>query len=79
MIIENNLKRGKVGKFFNNKYKPPISNSDAPDEAYADGAIAQEAIRLIDRLSSSENPFSCCWFQKASFTFFSSEKVFQLI
>ena len=46
-----------VGKFFKNKYKPPVSNSNAPDQAYTDGAIAEEAIRLIDRLSSDKNPF----------------------
>ena len=57
MIVENNLKRGNAGKFFKNKYKPPVSNSDAPDQAYTDGAIAEEAIRLIDRLSSVKNPF----------------------
>ena len=79
IIVENNLKRGKVGKFFNNKYKPPISNSNAPDEAYADGAIAQEAIRLIDRLSSSKNPFFLAvGFKRPHLPFSAPKKYFNL-
>ena len=79
MIVENNLRRGKVGKFFNNKYKPPISNSNAPDEAYADGAIAQEAIRLINRLSSSEKPFFLAvGFKRPHLPFSAPKKYFNL-
>ena len=79
MIAENNLKRGKAANFFNNNYKPPISNSDAPDEAYTDGAIAEEAIRLIDRLSSSENPFFLAvGFKRPHLPFSAPKKYFNL-
>ena len=79
MIVENNLKRGKVGQFFNNKYKPPVSNSNAPDEAYVDGAIAEEAIRLIDRLSSDKNPFFLAvGFKRPHLPFSAPKKYFDL-
>ena len=40
-----------------NSFKPPVSSSPAPDEAYADGAIAAEAVRMIDELSQNTKPF----------------------
>jgi arylsulfatase A-like enzyme/GH35 family endo-1,4-beta-xylanase len=40
-----------------NSFKPPVSSSSAPDEAYADGAIAMEAVKMIDELSQTSKPF----------------------
>ena len=56
MIVKNNLKKGNIGRFFKNKYNLlfPIVMLLIK---YTDGAIAEEAIRLIDRLSSDKNPF----------------------
>lgn len=45
-------------KYVTQFYKPPVSKSNAPDDAYTDGAIANHAIELIDRLSKQdEKPF----------------------
>ena len=57
IIKKNNLKPGKVGEFLKKSFRPPFSSSPAPDEAYADGAIAAEAVRMIDDLSQNTKPF----------------------
>ena len=53
----NNVKSSQAAKALKDKYKPPVSSSPAPDEAYADGAIAAEALRMIDDLSQNKEPF----------------------
>ncbi len=46
------------GKYVRKRYKPPFEMSDAPDEAYMDGAIARKGIELIDRVSKDPSkPF----------------------
>lgn len=54
---QNNIKRGNLSQALKGKYKPPVSASPAPDEAYTDGAIAVEAIRMINKLSENNKPF----------------------
>ena len=79
MIVENNLKRGRVGQFFNNKYKPPVSNSEAPDNAYTDGAIAEEATRMIEKLSKGNKPFFLAvGFKRPHLPFSAPKKYFDL-
>ena len=56
-LKENNIKNSQAAKALKGKYKPPVSSSPAPDEAYADGAIAAQALRMIDDLSQNAKPF----------------------
>ena len=57
IIKKNNLKPRQAGEFIKTVYRPPFSSSPAPDEAYVDGAIAAEAVRMIDGLSQKSKPF----------------------
>ena len=56
-LKENNIKSSQAAKALKGKYKPPVSSSPAPDEAYVDGAIAAQALRMIDDLSQNSKPF----------------------
>ena len=58
-IKKNGLSRnGNLSEALKNKYKPPVSFSDKPDQAYADGIIAAKAVDMIDDLSKdSKSPF----------------------
>ena len=56
-LKDNNIKNSQAAKALKGKYKPPVSSSPAPDEAYADGAIAAQALRMIDDLSQNAKPF----------------------
>ena len=57
-IVKNkNIPPSKVGDFLKTIFRPPFSSSPAPDEAYPDGAIAAEALRMIDNLSNKGKPF----------------------
>ena len=56
-LKENNIKNSQAAKALKGKYKPPVSSSPAPDEAYVDGAIAAQALRMIDDLSQKAKPF----------------------
>jgi len=38
-------------------YKPPYEISNAPDEAYTDGAIAKKGLELLDVVSKQDKPF----------------------
>ena len=42
-------RNGTLGETLKNKYKPPVSSSDKPDEACADGVIAAKAVEMIDK------------------------------
>ena len=80
-IEKNNLNRnGNMAKFFNGKYKPPVSNSDAPDEAYVDGAIAQESIKMIDNLTNDQSKpfFLAIGFKRPHLPFSAPKKYFDL-
>jgi len=44
-------------KYVRKHYKPPYESSDAPDDAYVDGAIANKALKLLEKLSQQEQPF----------------------
>ena len=56
-LKENNIKSSQAAKALKGKYKPPVSSSPAPDEAYVDGAIAAQALRMIGDLSKNTKPF----------------------
>ena len=52
IIKKDGLSRnGNLGESLKNKYKPPVSFSDKPDQAYADGIIAAKAVDMIDDLT----------------------------
>ena len=59
IIKKDGLSRnGNLGESLKNKYKPPVSFSDKPDQAYADGVIAAKAVDMIDDLTKdSKSPF----------------------
>ena len=57
IIKKENIPSSKVGDYLKTVFRPPFSSSPAPDEAYADGAIAAEALRMIDDLSTKRKPF----------------------
>lgn len=56
-IKNNNVKPHQLAQAAKGVFKPPFSSSEAPDNAYADGAIADEALRMIDDLRKDNNPF----------------------
>lgn len=43
--------------YVSSKYKPSTECYDAPDEAYMDGQIANNALKYMEELSKSEEPF----------------------
>ncbi|RUA26890.1 MAG: sulfatase [Bacteroidetes bacterium] len=56
--IAQNLKWRQTKKYLQERKLLPFSECmDVPDDAYADGAIAKEGIKLIKRLSKKEEPF----------------------
>ena len=57
IVKKENIPPAKVGDYLKTVFWPPFSSSPAPDEAYADGAIAAEALRMIDDLSTKRKPF----------------------
>lgn len=57
IIKKENIPPSKAGDYLKTVFRPPFSSSPAPDEAYADGAIAAEALRMIDDLSTKRKPF----------------------
>jgi len=44
-------------KYVRSRYKPPFEMSDAPDDAYIDGAIANQGIELLEKLTKKNQPF----------------------
>lgn len=47
-----------INKYVRDRYKPPFEITNAPDEAYTDGAITVSALSLLDEVSSdSAKPF----------------------
>jgi arylsulfatase A-like enzyme/GH35 family endo-1,4-beta-xylanase len=57
IVQRENIPPAKVGEYLKTVFRPPFSSSPAPDEAYVDGAIAAEALRMIDDLSTKRKPF----------------------
>lgn len=54
-----------LGAYVRERYKPPISISEAPDEAYVDGALAVQAIKYLEdfKEKATKKPFFfSCWF-----------------
>ena len=47
-----------IGKFLRDTYKPPFEKTDAPDDAYVDGALAVQANKFLDQFKLESNkPF----------------------
>lgn len=47
-----------LGKYLRNTYKPPFEKTDAPDDAYVDGALAMYANKYLDEYKPDSNkPF----------------------
>lgn len=63
-------------KYARERYKPPFEMSDAPDEAYMDGAIAKKGIALIDRVSKDPSKpfFLAIGFKRPHLPFVSPKK-----
>ncbi|MFB9056885.1 sulfatase [Mariniflexile ostreae] len=60
-------------------YKPPFETSDAPDEAYRDGAIAKHAMQLLDTVSKDSKPFFLgVGFKRPHLPFVASQKYWDL-
>ena len=53
-----------INKYVRDRYKPPFEISNAPDEAYTDGAIAVSALSLLDEVSedSKQTVLFSSWF-----------------
>lgn len=62
------------------KYKPPYEISNVPDEAYTDGAIAKDAINLLNGLSNDESKpfFLAVGFKRPHLPFVAPKKYWDL-
>ena len=56
-LIKSGMKSGKIDGYMRKHYKPSTEKADVPDNAYEDGAIAQDAINKLDKLAKSDKPF----------------------
>ncbi len=67
-------------RYARNKYKPPYESSNAPDEAYMDGAIALKGLELIDEVSKkpSEPFFLAIGFKRPHLPFVAPKKYWDL-
>ena len=67
-------------KFITSQYKPPVSSSDVPDDAYTDGAIAKYAVSQLEVLrENKEQPFFLAvGFKKPHLPFSAPQKYWNL-
>ncbi|PCI33212.1 MAG: hypothetical protein COB60_07960 [Flavobacteriaceae bacterium] len=67
-------------KYARDRFKPPFETSDAPDEAYMDGAIAKKGIELIEELSNDPSKpfFLAIGFKRPHLPFVASQKYWDL-
>jgi arylsulfatase A-like enzyme len=47
----------KRNKFLRSSFKPSTESADVPDDAYYDGRIAQDAVKMIDKFANDDKPF----------------------
>jgi arylsulfatase A-like enzyme len=65
--------------FMNNKGRPSTESLDVPDNAYMDGAIADEGIRLMKRMAKNGKPFFLALgFRRPHLPFVAPEKYWKL-
>ncbi len=58
MLTQANAKGIKNPQLYVRKhYKPPYEISDAPDDAYVDGAIANQGMKLLETAAKQDKPF----------------------
>jgi len=60
--FENNPTNDKIWRSLNKELvkqnaRPAVESLDVPDDAYADGALANKGIKMMKRLKNKENPF----------------------
>ena len=69
-----------TNKYVRDRYKPPFEISNAPDEAYTDGAIAVSALSLLDEVSKDSNKpfFLAVGFKRPHLPFVASKKYWDL-
>jgi arylsulfatase A-like enzyme/GH35 family endo-1,4-beta-xylanase len=67
-------------KYARDRYKPPYGASNAPDDAYMDGAIAKKGIDLIDELSKDPSKpfFLAVGFKRPHLPFVAPQKYWDL-
>ncbi len=58
MLVEAKAKGVKnPRRYVHQHYKPPYEISDAPDDAYVDGAIANQGMRMLETAAKQDKPF----------------------
>ena len=69
-----------TNKYVRDRYKPPFEISNAPDEAYTDGAIAISALSLLDEISKDSNKpfFLAVGFKRPHLPFVAPKKYWDL-
>jgi len=69
-----------TNKYITSKYKPPFETSNAPDEAYTDGAIAEHAMTLLDDVTKNQSKpfFLAVGFKRPHLPFVASQKYWDL-
>jgi iduronate 2-sulfatase len=69
-----------LGKYLRDTYKPPFESSDAPDEAYVDGALAVYANKYLDefKTNSSEPFFLAVGFKRPHLPFTAPKKYWDM-
>jgi len=66
-------------RYVRKHYKPPFETSNVPDEAYTDGAIAKQGMKLIDMVAAQNKPFFLAiGFKRPHLPFVASQKYWDL-
>ncbi len=77
--LADGLKPGKIRTKILEQIKPSTEMLDLPDEAYGDGQIANNAVKLIGQLANKEKPFFIAvGFKKPHLPFVSPKKYWDL-
>lgn len=78
-FIKEGLKPGKARAKVLGEIKPSTEMLDVPDEAYGDGQIANNAVKMIDQLANKEKPFFIAvGFKKPHLPFVAPKKYWDL-
>ncbi len=67
-----------LNKYVRDRYKPPYENTDVPDGAYVDGAIANKSIEIIDNIENSTPFFLAIGFKRPHLPFVAPKKYWDL-